>query len=176
MVAKTQRDTGLDRLDKAVFGWLHNLDAVVASRLQRLDNVVVRGASKQLVKKRTGNWFGDCLSSLWFRFWQMLDKLDTRVFYRGRPYQAKVCRVRSKSEKKIANWLTDHGIEFVYEKRLRLGKQTVRPDFYLISHQVYLEFWGLIDSDPHYRASHAKKVKLYERHGVQVVPQIFWIK
>lgn len=171
MVAKTQRSGmgWLKKLDQAVFNWLRNLDVSTANKLERLDNIVYDGASKRIVKKRTGNWFGDRLSSLWFRFWQLLDKLDTRFFYQDRPYQAKVCRVRSRSEKRIANWLTDRGIKFKYEKPLRLGKVTLHPDFFLTKYKVYLEYWGLADSDPDYHAQHKAKLRLYRKHEVPVI-------
>ena len=64
------------------------------------------GASKQLTRRRTGHALGDTFSAAWFELWRMLDRLDSAIFFRDRPFQAKACRVRSRSEKTIANWLT----------------------------------------------------------------------
>lgn len=138
-------------------------------RLERLDAAVLRGASKRLVRKRTGRPWHDKLSAWWYNVCQLLDRLDTKIWFRGRPYQAKTCRVRSKAEKRVANCLTDHGLKFKYEKPLQLGKVTLHPDFFLTDHGVYVEYWGLADSDPGYERIHRRKLSLYRKHNVPVI-------
>ncbi len=164
-----------------------------------LKTTVWNGGSKELVKKRTGLVWLDKLSAIWYYLCQKLDKLDTMFVFPGRPYQAKVCRVRSKSEKMVANWLTENGFKFKYEKPLVLGvensasrfmlellapvcnqwlfKQLVKqcggvllhPDFYLTDYGVYLEYWGLADSDPVYNRNHHSKLALYSRHQIPII-------
>ncbi len=139
------------------------------TKLDHLDTLVLDGASKGLVKKRTGYPWLDKLSAWLYEFCRLLDKVDTWIFFPGRPYQAKACRVRSKSERQIANWLTDHGLRFKYEKPLRLGKVTLHPDFFLTDYGVYVEYWGLADSDSEYDQVRQTKLRLYRRHGICVV-------
>ncbi len=137
--------------------------------LDRIDRVVWDGASDQRRMKKGGNRFLDLLYRLNYNFLRFLDWLDTQVFFRGRPYQAKACRVRSKAEKKLANFLTDHGIEFQYERPLQLGKVTLHPDFYLPAYGVYVEYWGLADTDPDYNRNRRAKLALYQKHQIFVI-------
>lgn len=88
-----------------------------------LNAVVEKGASKGLVRKRTGNAVLDKISDLWFNACQWLDKLDSRHAFKGKPYQAKAFRVRTKAEKEIANFLYDRGVQVEYEKELRFGPE-----------------------------------------------------
>jgi len=154
-----------DRLDDAVFGALNRLDKKVG----RLWRIVWHGASKGLVKKRTGGKYRDLFNRLSYDFFGRLDRLDTNFFFRGRLYQARTCRVRSKAEKKIANWLFDHGIEFEYEKRLKLGGNVFLPDFYLVKYGVYLECWGLADGNERYDIHRREKMRVYRAHGVKLI-------
>ena len=57
-------------------------------------------------------------------------------------------KVKSKAEKQIADYFSDVGIKYVYEKRFttRNGK-TIHPDFYLPDYDVFVEYWGLVDAD-----------------------------
>lgn len=59
--------------------------------------------------------------------------------------------VRSKTEKRIAEYFTRNNIEYVYEKTLRSkgwfnSKKISNPDFYLPEYDVYVEYWGLVDA------------------------------
>ena len=146
-------------------------------RLNQLDDksllniyrTVWLGGSKKLTKKRTGNQWFDLLSRWLYGVCAWLDWLDTKFIFSNLPYQAKACRVRSKSEKLIANWLTDHGIRFKYEKPLKLGQRTLHPDFYLPKFDCYIEYWGLADVDPDYEKNHRLKLGLYGRFGIKVI-------
>lgn len=173
----------LDRLDHQV-GMLCKL---LWEKLQRLDRWgekqwkeyrdfwrrnIWHGGSKQLTKRRTGNRLKDFLGGWYYDFCRFLDWLDTLTYFRGRIYQAKECRVRSKSEKKIANYFTDHGVRFQYEKALRFGgifSKPFRPDFYLKDYGVYVEYWGLADSDSDYDKRHRVKLAVYHKHNVPVI-------
>ena len=138
-------------------------------KLQRLYQTICQGGSKGLVKHRTGNQLIDIGNLSWYNFWRWLDKLDTLIIFRGKIYQAKVCRVRSKGEKQIANFLTEHGISFKYEPRLKLGKQKIRPDFYLPRYEVYIEFWGPINDDANYQLAACLKQALYRFYRIKVI-------
>lgn len=78
-------------------------------------------------------------------------------------------RVRSKSEKDIANTLTLNNIPYFYEKPIVLkGYGTVWPDLTLLDfvnrREVYWEHEGLMD-DRDYRDSAVRKTACYQKNG-----------
>lgn len=96
-------------------------------KLKHVYRVIFCGASEGQVRKRTGNKTKDWFSKASYNWSQFLDKLYTILFFRGRKYQTKTGRVRSKAEKRIANFLTDQGVDFQYERPLALLKAGQRP-------------------------------------------------
>ncbi|MBR3468115.1 MAG: hypothetical protein IKH28_00225 [Lachnospiraceae bacterium] len=79
-------------------------------------------------------------------------------------------RVRSKSEKILADYFFRNGIPYKYEKPLLLkGYGTVYPDFTLFSpklrKEIYWEHEGRMD-DPVYARSAVKKIYGYEQNGI----------
>lgn len=87
-------------------------------------------------------------------------------------YSEKGERVRSKTEKIIADYLYRNNIPYKYEKPLVLkGYGTIYPDFTLLSADTYEEiYWehdGRMD-DPVYASNAVKKIKLYENKGIFV--------
>jgi len=80
-------------------------------------------------------------------------------------------RVRSKSEKLIADYLCKNGIHYKYEKPLYLkGFGTVYPDFTILSprtgDEIYWEHEGKID-DPNYAKKAVKKIMTYEKNSLK---------
>lgn len=87
-------------------------------------------------------------------------------------YSEKGERVRSKTEKIIADYLYRNNIPYKYEKPLVLkGYGTVYPDFTLLPADTYEEiYWehdGRMD-DPVYASNAVKKIKLYEENGMYI--------
>lgn len=88
-------------------------------------------------------------------------------------------RVRSKSEKIIADKYYERGIPYKYEKPLLLRKHsqtiTVRPDFTTLNKrtriQRYHEHFGKMD-DPQYARKALEKIKLYENNGIFIGDQL----
>ena len=79
-------------------------------------------------------------------------------------------RVRSKTEKIIADYLFHENISYKYEKELKLkGYGVVYPDFTFLSkktgEEIYWEHEGRMD-DPIYVESAIKKITTYERNGI----------
>lgn len=79
-------------------------------------------------------------------------------------------KVRSKSEKIIADYLLKKGISYKYERPLHLkGLGIVYPDFTLISpatrKEVYWEHCGMMDN-PTYSAAAVRKIHTYEKNGI----------
>lgn len=81
-------------------------------------------------------------------------------------------KVRSKTEKIIADTLTDKGIPYKYEKPIYLeGKGIVYPDFALFSPHTHKEsLWehcGMMD-DPVYCEKVLKKLRCYRENGYYI--------
>jgi hypothetical protein len=56
--------------------------------------------------------------------------------------------VRSHTERFIADYFTKNNIRYEYEPVVMGGNydnKTIHPDFYLPDHDIYVEYWGLVD-------------------------------
>lgn len=79
-------------------------------------------------------------------------------------------RVRSKSEKILADFFYRNNIPYLYEKPLYLnGYGTVYPDFTFFSkklgQEIYWEHEGMMDK-PEYARTAIKKLDLYQMNGI----------
>ena len=79
-------------------------------------------------------------------------------------------RVRSKSEKILADYFLQNNIPYKYERPLYLkGAGTVYPDFTCLSRktrkEIYWEHDGKMD-DPVYARSAVRKIQAYEENGI----------
>mgnify|MGYP005775051265 FL=1 len=79
-------------------------------------------------------------------------------------------RVRSKSEKILADYFYRQGIPYKYECALNLKHYgTVYPDFTFFSkrtrQEIYWEHHGMMD-DPAYAQNAVKKIQAYEKNGI----------
>lgn len=76
--------------------------------------------------------------------------------------------VQSAGERKIAEWLTAHGIAYRYDSKFRIiGEFQIRPDFYLPELDIYIEYWGLDTAQ--YKMSMYKKQTLYQQEGKRLI-------
>lgn len=76
--------------------------------------------------------------------------------------------VQSEGERRIADWLTAHGIAYRYDAKFRIiAEFQIRPDFYLPELDVYVEYWGL--DTPQYKMSMYKKQILYQQEGKRLI-------
>jgi hypothetical protein len=76
--------------------------------------------------------------------------------------------VQSDGERRIADWLTAHGIAYRYDAKFRIiAEFQIRPDFYLPELDVYIEYWGL--DTPQYKMSMYKKQMLYQQEGKRLI-------
>lgn len=85
-------------------------------------------------------------------------------------YADKGHRVRSKSEKILADYFFRQGIPYHYEKPLYLqGFGTVYPDFTFFSEkyggEIYWEHEGMLDN-PEYARKAIRKLESYEKNGI----------
>lgn len=80
-------------------------------------------------------------------------------------------RVRSKSEKIIADKLYREGIPYRYEEKLNLRGITVHPDFTILNVRErtthYLEHFGMM-SNPEYCRKALSKIATYEKYGYRM--------
>ncbi len=87
-------------------------------------------------------------------------------------------RVRSKSEKIIADKLNSLNIPYRYEYPLHLDKDiTIHPDFTILKiperKEIYLEHLGMMD-DSNYVEKTIRKVGTYERNGIYLGVNLFF--
>jgi len=112
------------------------------------------------------------------------DRCFDEVFLERRNFEAQVeinktieardgTVVQSEGERRIAEWLTSHGLAYRYDAKFRIiAEFQIRPDFYLPEMDVYVEYWGL--DTPQYKMSMYKKQTLYQQEGkrlISVYPQ-----
>ena len=80
-------------------------------------------------------------------------------------------KVRSKSEKILADLFSSKGILYKYEAPLQINNFTIYPDFTFISpynmEEIYWEHFGMIANE-NYAASMIKKLSLYEKNGIKL--------
>jgi hypothetical protein len=103
---------------------------------------------------------------------------------RARKYPLKNrSRVQSLGEQRIGNWLFDMGVEFLYDRPIRLpdidnesGKsieKTESPDFHMIG-KVILEYWGWYghtegSNRNNYRDDMLEKIRLYSQANFRLI-------
>src|SRR5712691_9024779 len=88
--------------------------------------------------------------------------------------------VKSKGERVIADYFTRHGIPYYYEAMATTNDWFIfkakisRPDFYLPQYNLFIEYWGLVDSpDRRTRDRYIKsmrwKMAQYHRNNIPVL-------
>lgn len=100
------------------------------------------------------------------------EEYQGKVFQEGTPLilTDRGERVRSKTEKIMADYFYRQGIEYKYECPIYLkGMGTVYPDFTFLSKrtgsEVYWEHCGMADS-PEYARNMVRKIEMYENSGI----------
>ncbi|PKK83182.1 MAG: hypothetical protein CVT49_09725 [candidate division Zixibacteria bacterium HGW-Zixibacteria-1] len=76
--------------------------------------------------------------------------------------------VRSKYEKKCADFLFENKIEFQYEPLILLAGKQYRPDFFLPDQNLFLEICGY-NHMPFYVDRVGFKRQLYEKHNLRAI-------
>lgn len=96
--------------------------------------------------------------------------MASAFFESGKTYQTKKGseKVRSKGEQKIANFLFEQKIEYIYEPLLMIGNKKVRPDFYLYEYGIFIEYFGM-QGDKVYDQKTEKKIAFYQKLGIKVI-------
>ncbi len=76
--------------------------------------------------------------------------------------------MRSLSEKYIADFLLMNKVSYQYEKHINLEGHDIKPDFYLPTYDLYLEFWGMLEK-PDYFEKFKWKVDMYNKHKINFI-------
>lgn len=113
----------------------------------------------------TDEQYVECWQNVEYNGKKFDDDLPVIVTERGE-------RVRSKSEKIIADKLYGMGIPYRYECPLKLGKfGVVYPDFTLLNmnnrQEIYVEHFGMMD-DADYCKKAISKIEEYEKNGIYI--------
>lgn len=135
------------------------------------DDEIERIYSKEHAERKT------LIQPVEFTWEQRLSKWK-RKEYKGKEFQEGIPvimsergeRVRSKSEKIMADYFFRHGIEYKYECPIYLkGMGLVYPDFTFLSHktgeEIYWEHLGKMD-DPTYARNAVRKIQVYENNNI----------
>jgi hypothetical protein len=87
--------------------------------------------------------------------------------------------VKSGDERKIADFLKRNDIQYRYEPELQAGfwvfmEKVSRPDFYLPDHDLFIEYWGMVDVDDDddrsdYIRSMKWKMRQYRELGLKFI-------
>ncbi|MEP0824446.1 MAG: hypothetical protein HRF40_03080 [Nitrososphaera sp.] len=97
--------------------------------------------------------------------------------YRQRLLTARGEVVKSGGEKMIADYLHAHNIKYEYEKPASdsSNRRVIsRPDFYLPEYDIYVEYWGMVNTEePSKRREYVKgmewKMARYRENGLRVI-------
>ena len=94
--------------------------------------------------------------------------LDFRLKYEAKWRCEDGHYVRSKNEMLVDNWLYSHNICHAYEKSVNTDfGVTYYSDFYIPAKKLYIEIWGLKNSE--YEKKKEKKKKVYAEKGYKLL-------
>lgn len=111
--------------------------------------------------------------------WIFLIGLKPRKEYGVKSVTLRGETVKSVGEKRIADYFEKKNIRYVYEQEAR-GKSLFfsykisSPDFYLPDHDVFVEYWGLVNADDNwtrerYVRNMKRKMAIYYRHNIKFI-------
>ena len=78
-------------------------------------------------------------------------------------------RVKSKGEKKVADFLNERGIRYQYECKIIANGRSYQPDFFLPDYKAYIEYAGMWENFADYRNKCYRKFEDYEKAGLRLV-------
>ena len=98
---------------------------------------------------------------------EKVENSDFRKEYRAEYRTQDWHYVRSRAEVIIDDWLFNNNIIHIYEKKLPIAED-VYTDFFLPSHNIYIEFWWL-ENDIGYIKRKEIKRNLYIKHNFKLI-------
>jgi len=130
---------------------------------------LLRGGPRRHPTISTGNPVKDWLHMLDCRVARFVNRMLIVHVFNGRGIQTKSgLRVRSRSERRIAEMFDGLGLTYRYEDPLAVGGIVLHPDFHLPNERVFVEFWGMMDI-PRYAREKKRRTNIYKEHGIKVI-------
>lgn len=87
--------------------------------------------------------------------------------------ESKLSKYRSKGERTIASFLTQYGLNFVYETDIFLKDKDKsyiwHPDFYLPEYHTIIEYFG-VNGDEEYDQLTQRKKRIYYNNNYHLIP------
>ncbi len=77
-------------------------------------------------------------------------------------------KVRSRSEKIVADLLNEMGIHYIYEMPIKINGEPFLPDFYLPDFDIFIEFFGLASNKKYNKRMKEKMVK-YQKAKIKLI-------
>lgn len=86
-------------------------------------------------------------------------------------------RVKSRAEKRIADYLFTNGIKYQYEKIVKtggFGERIAKADFFLTDYNVVVEYWGMVNvedkkTNSKYVRQMRWKMAMYFKHRIDFI-------
>lgn len=157
--------------DSKVLAAAEKQEKCIAAFLKEYDEYALKGIYEKLSQERKKLIAADVVDDEEYaRQWMSVEYEQGRFeLGAGEYYTRRGERVRSKTEKIIADTLFMHGIPYRYEYPLHLKDgQTWRPDFIILNkrtrEEYILEHFGMMD-DPVYCANALGKLHIYMENG-----------
>jgi len=111
--------------------------------------------------------------------WIFLIALKPKKEYGVKSVTVRGETVKSIGEKRIADYFERNNIRYVYEKEARtnaivFSSKISNPDFYLPDHNVYVEYWGLVNADDNYTRTRyvrnmKRKMAIYHQNNIKFI-------
>ena len=160
--------TAAAELVAAIENFLRERDASKTNRCRRCSRVISEEEFIRSMDRFTRPYCTHCFDEV------LLEGANFEATVEGAKEKMSVdgTAVQSNGEKRIADWLAAHQIDYLYDERYRIARDTlIRPDFYLPEFDLYIEYWGM--DTPEYNANHQKKLWLYQRAGKKLISLSF---
>jgi len=122
---------------------------------------------KNMVRKKS-KWWARLASAILREFSDSM-----KPTYGVRSYTDSGEYVKSKGEKKVADWLRTNGFKYEYEKKFSKNMKLYHlPDFTVTlpsGKTVYIEYLGMYENFKDYRVKNHKKMEDYRKAGINCI-------
>lgn len=110
------------------------------------------------------------------RYGRGLQSQDIDEYHSGPQVTLDGTVVKSAGERLIADYFHEHRILYEYERPARdlTNRRISRPDFYLPDYDIYVEYWGMVNTKEHHKRqeyikSMGWKMARYHENGLKFI-------
>ena len=165
------RPAGPDYVLAAALRAIEQIEAAAQARRDSMPSACSRCGRRTTAEERTLSerqfqrcYCGACFDAVFIE----RRNFDLKVQNQKHILTADRTVVQSHGERRIADWLHAHDIDYRYDDKFQIIQGfAVRPDFYLPRYDAYIEYWGLDTTD--YKIGMLLKQKLYQQEGKRLV-------